>query len=558
MILPTLEPIPKPTSVNELFELRRFWDRFVAKTRSFMKALPLWTILLTVVSWLSVLHCIAAQTTPAEAPAPLNSKPLQQEKRRSENNVQGGQRGGEGQLRGGQGKGGGSKLGNYTEPPPANRVPEHPFNIVLGRPTDSSVTIRVLFHEKAEVYVEYGLESGKLDRTTSSVWMEAKEPQDFRLERLQSNHRYFYRLVSKRAGAKRERSDEYHFQTQRAAGSSFVFSVTSDSHLDENTSGEVYLRTLANALRDDTDFHLELGDTFMTGKYVQPEFSEPQYLAQRFYLGSLCHSASLFIALGNHDGESGSRGSTAWATHMRKRLFPNPEPDGFYTGNDQKEPNVGLPQNYFQWTWGDAQFIVLDPFRYTTARGRENNNWSWTLGSHQYQWLKRSLEEVDAKYRFVFLHHLVGGSTTNNRGGVEVASLWEWGGKGGDGVDAFSKQRPGWEMPIHDLLVKHGVSIVFHGHDHLFIKQDLDGIVYQLVPQPGHPRFGNTNSAKEYGYLNGETQSSSGYIRVRVGPESTRADYVRTYLDAQETLTRRNGDVSYSYTVPSRVHPSSK
>ena len=104
-------------------------------------------------------------------------------------------------------------------------------------------------------------------------------------------------------------------------------------------------------------------------------------------------------------------------------------------------------------------------------------------------------------------------------------------------------------MPIHDLLVKHGVSIVFHGHDHLFIKQDLDGIVYQEVPQPGHLRSGNTNTAKEYGYLSGEIQSSSGYVRVRVGQEETRVDCVRTYLPAAESQFKRNGDVSYSYIV---------
>ncbi|MBU6173946.1 MAG: metallophosphoesterase, partial [Planctomycetes bacterium] len=124
--------------------------------------------------------------------------------------------------------------------------------------------------------------------------------------------------------------------------------------------------------------------------------------------------------------------------------------------------------------------------------------------------------------------------------------------KGITGENEFAKQRPGWEMPIHDLLVKHGVSIVFHGHDHLFIKQDLDGIVYQEIPQPGHPRSGNTNSAKEYGYVSGEIQSSSGFVRVRVGEESARADYVRTYLPNAESQSRKNGDVSFSYTVPGR------
>ncbi len=453
---------------------------------------------------------------------------------------------------------GGSGLGNYTEPPPANNVPDHLYNIILGKPTNNESSIRVLFHRNATAYVIYGSESSKLSARSPSHKFKAKETHDFVLNKLQPNSRYFYKLVYQIESNEEQSSDEYSFHTQRIEGSPFVFTVTADSHLDENTSGEVYLRTLANASIDNPDFHFELGDTFMTGKYVKPELSEPQYMAQRYYLGSLCHSASLFFVLGNHDGESGSRGSTVWATQTRKRLFPNPEPNRFYTGNDQREQGVGLPQNYYQWKWGDAQFIVLDPFRYTTQRSRNGSNWPWTLGEIQYRWLKSSLQNVEAKYRFVFIHHLVGGSPMNNRGGVEVARLWEWGGKNLEGEDEFSMQRPGWDMPIHDLLVKHGVSIVFHGHDHLFIKQDLDGIVYQEVPQPGHPRSGNTNTAKEYGYLSGEIQSSSGFIRVRVGRDESRADYVRTYLPAAESQSERNGDVSYSYTVRGKSTITSK
>ena len=96
------------------------------------------------------------------------------------------------------------------------------------------------------------------------------------------------------------------------------------------------------------------------------------------------------------------------------------------------------------------------------------------------------------------------------------------------------------------MLVEHGASVVFHGHDHMFIKQELDRIVYQLVPQPGHPRSG-TKSAQEYGYVSGDIQGSSGFIRVRVTGDSARVDYVRTYLAVAETGNRRNGDVTYSY-----------
>ncbi len=387
-------------------------------------------------------------------------------------------------------------------------------------------------------------------------------------------------------------SDEYVFHTQRAVGSSFSFSVTADSHLDENSSGEVYTQTLRNALAARPDFHLELGDTFMTGKYVKPEYSYGQYLAQRYYMSHLCNSAALFFVLGNHDGESAGRASFDWATSTRKSLFPNPSPNSFYSGNMAKEPNVGFPEDYYAWQWGDAQFICLDPYRYTISKRRggrggqgqggqgqgsqgkggqnasnnanantngggqpgaqsnsspDDSNWYWTLGEAQYRWLKTELAKP-AKYRFVFIHHLVGGAVQNQRGGVEVAKLWEWGGQNTQGDMEFDKYRPGWGKPIHQMLVESGVSVVFHGHDHIFVKQDLDGIVYQEVPQPSHARAGNTRTATEYGYLAGEIQPSSGYVRVRVEPKGARVDYVRTYV-SDGKIDARNGEVSYSYLV---------
>jgi len=454
---------------------------------------------------------------------------------------------------GGQRKGnngGGSRLGGYETPPPANNVPAHLFNIVMGRLTDRSVTLRVLFHENRDGEVTYGTKGDESASKTKPVQFKAGQPVDVVLDSLAANKRYYYRLVFRKPGEDSNRtSDEFTFHTQRAAGSSFTFTVQADSHLDENTSGEVYLRTLANALADQPDFHFGLGDTFMTGKYVRPELSHPQYLAQRYYLGHLCHSAAFFFALGNHDGEAGNRGSNLWATTTRKRYFPNPMPDGFYTGNNQRERGIGLPENYYQFHWGNCQFIVLDPFRYTTTRNRggdTKDNWFWTLGEKQYQWLRKELADSDATFRFVFLHHLVGGSDRNSRGGAEAAPFWEWGGTGISGEYEFDKRRSGWGKPIHQLLVEHGASVVFHGHDHMFIKQDLDGVVYQLVPQPGHPRSG-TKSATEYGYLGGEIQGSSGHVRVRVNGDSARVDYVRAYLPKAESSGRMNGEVSYSY-----------
>lgn len=215
------------------------------------------------------------------------------------------------------------------------------------------------------------------------------------------------------------------------------------------------------------------------------------------------------------------------------------------------DPVAGPLEDYYAWEWGDALFVVLDPFLYTKQRGRAGDNWGWTLGTEQYRWLQSTLEHSRARYKLVFLHHLVGGADSQ-RGGVEAAKNFEWGGLNADGTPGFAAYRPGWAMPIHELLVKGGVSMVLHGHDHLFARQELDGIVYQEVPQPAFPRYENARSAAEYGYVNGVILGSPGHLRLRFAPQGITVDYVRPYLPAAENSTRHNRDVSYSYVVRAR------
>jgi hypothetical protein len=53
-----------------------------------------------------------------------------------------------------------------------------------------------------------------------------------------------------------------------------------------------------------------------------------------------------------------------------------------------------------------------------------------------------------------------------------------------DGTEGFKEHRSGWTMPVHQLLVRNDVAAVFKGHDNFYARQDLDGIVYQMIPQP--------------------------------------------------------------------------
>lgn len=439
---------------------------------------------------------------------------------------------------GGNGRKPASKAGNVFR----TEVPEHPVDVILGRPTQTSVVLRVLSYADAEACVAWGIASGQTDRVTAVQPLRAGEPADLVLGGLRPDTAYAYRLRLRAPGAPEFRDEpEARFHTARAPGSPFVFTVTADPHLDDRTDPEVYRRTLLNAAADMPDFHIDLGDTFMTEKHPTRETAAKQYLAQRYYFGLVCRSAPLFLALGNHDGE-GSRefegdGDSlgAWSTRMRTRYFPNPVPDGFYTGNARPDPFVGLPQNYYAWTWGDALLVVLDPFRWGQQPRGVDDNWMRTLGEDQYRWLARTLEASRARHKLVFIHHLVGGTTREGRGGAEAAPHFEWGGRSLNGADEFAARRPGWPMPIADLLRKHGVGIVFHGHDHFFARQESGGIVYQLVPQPGNPggpavpRF-----AAEAVYRDGDLLGGSGYMRVAVSPSEVRVRYIRTAGQAPE------------------------
>lgn len=416
-------------------------------------------------------------------------------------------------------------------------VPASPYSLILGRPTPRAVTLRVLASSDMDGFVRYWNEAGLRSNVTSTVRFKSGEPADVVIGSLDGNSRYRYQFCH-RSGASGDFTSgaEYSFHTPRAAGSAFTFTITADSHLDENTSPAIYRQTLLNALSDKPDFHIDLGDTFMTDKRRgRPGDAFPQYLAQRYYFGQLCHTVPLFLVLGNHDGEFGSM--IEESTRMRKTFFPNPGPDTFYTGSSN--------ENYYAWEWGDALFVIVDPYRYSRGNKGGSDPWAMTLGKPQYDWLAATLRRSRARFKFIFIHQLVGGFDKAGRGGVEAASLYEWGGHEKSGKDTFAANRPGWEKPIHALLVETGVSAVFHGHDHFYAHQELGGIAYQLVPQPGHPGEGSVGQAANYGYRGGDSRPGTGYLRVSVSSSGTAVEFVRTTAAGDD----RASSVACRYTI---------
>ncbi len=438
-------------------------------------------------------------------------------------------------------------------------VPTHDADIVLCRPTATGVTASVLVYAGASGQIHFGLTPEKLDQQSPVQALTAGEPASIVLDGLMPDQQYFYQFEARSESGQLLASPPVSsFHTQRAPGSAFTFAIQADSHLDGATNPAVYLETLNNEREAKADFLIDLGDTFMTDKHPDRESAHRQYLAQRYYFGQVAHATPLFLVLGNHDGESGRLAAGpdslgVWSNGMRKKYFPNPVPDSFYTGNSAAHAEAGLLENYYAWTWGDALFVVLDPFWYTGTSNRGPTAfWDRSLGDAQYRWLVQTLSQSKAAHKFVFIHHLVGGADKNARGGAEASHFFEWGGHELDGSEAFDARRPGWSEPIHDLMLSLGVSAVFHGHDHFFMKQERDGVVYQLLPQPGHKGQGSSRSAAEYGYIAGDIETGSGYLRVSVRPESATVAFMRTPLSAGGSGASPNAEVAYEYTIPAR------
>jgi hypothetical protein len=450
-----------------------------------------------------------------------------------------------------------SQRGARQEAPAAflTDVPAQKYDIILTRPARDTVTASILAYGALEGYVGYGDASNKYTCKTALQSFPSSQPVQLAITGLMPGTRYYYRFYTRPTGTTPfEASAEASFCTAKPQHTPFEFTVTADSHLDEHTLPDIYLATMRSAARDGPDFHIDLGDTFMTEKHVDRASAAKQYLAQRYYFSQVARSAPLFLVLGNHDGETvreqdGTANSLAvWSNAERKQYFPMPRPDAFYSGNDAVHALAGDLQDYYAWEWGDAQFIVLDPFWYTPRQRGGDDNWARTLGRAQYDWLRRTLEASHAKFKFVFIHHLVGGLGRDARGGSEAAPFFEWGGKNADGTDGFASHRSGWGKPIHQLMMDNHVAVVFHGHDHLFAKQDLDGIVYQEVPQPGWEGRFDEDRVKEYGYVKGTILPSSGYMRVSVADKIATVEYVR--VESQRRgVGETKASVAYKYTI---------
>ena len=312
--------------------------------------------------------------------------------------------------------------------------------------------------------------------------------------------------------------------TERLPGDPFTFSLITDSHIspiefeagstEANGYVENTLQTIAaEAAAESPDFVINLGDMldFHQFGFNQPPsdgwFTRVGYLNYRRLLGDLSGEAAHFAVIGNWDGENGCFTAEEIARSRDARLvyMPGPSPDTYPEGGSGAE-------DYYAFTWGDALFVVLNVMSYTTTWHLLSSDPGlpddWTLGDAQLTWLTQTLRDSTSRWKFLFIHHTVGGAAGNaanaayGRGGGQAAYVGE-------------------QAIVQDLMESFGVQIFFYGHDHVFTDMVVGGVHYTLPGSAGAPwKF----TQAETGYE--QYWSDSGHARVRVTPETVDVQFI--------------------------------
>lgn len=271
--------------------------------------------------------------------------------------------------------------------------------------TKTSIRIGLEGAEPAAAVVEYG---ARLPMTEKIRIEESRAIHHVELTGLKPATQYFYRVTLLRAGSEDDvlsRTPVRTFQTAVNDDDAFGFTVIGDTQNNPSVTGRIAEH--AYALRP--NFQIHVGDIVGTGDKKREwtdEFFRPSV--------PLMSRVPLYPVLGNHEDD----------THWFYDYFNLPKPEYYYT-----------------FTYGNAQFFMVDTNRPVGP------------DSEQGKWLDRELASSKARWKIVCHHHPIYSSDENDHGDTHRATST-------------------WGAPKHQILAavyeKHNVDIVFNGHIHLY------------------------------------------------------------------------------------------
>ena len=222
----------------------------------------------------------------------------------------------------------------------------------------------------------------------------------------------------------------------------FSFAVIGDNR----TGDDIYRKIISQVMERKPAFIVNNGD--------QIEKPGNREMWANFWEMSKAVTVPYFLTVGNHDAHPAVEGS-----------------------EQTYKEQVNLPGNelYYSFVAGNSLFVALD----SSIKGEDKR-----IKGEQVKWLEQVLAGSTQKHTFVFVHH----------------PLYPEKGKGkhhGNSLDRYKGERD----RLQALFVKHGVAMVFLGHEHLYLRQTVDGIPHIIAGGGGAPLYAKDEDGGFHHYV---------------------------------------------------------
>jgi 3',5'-cyclic AMP phosphodiesterase CpdA len=226
----------------------------------------------------------------------------------------------------------------------------------------------------------------------------------------------------------------------------FSFVVFGDNRAGDPACDAVYQKVIAAAIERKPDLIINTGDLVNTPGKLE-DWS-------KFWEMSKPIKVPYFLTVGNHDVHPMVKGS--------ERIY---------------REQVDLPGNerYYSFQAGNSLFVVLDA---------NLDNEEKKITGEQLKWLESVLAKGTQKHTFVFVHQPL--FPDKNKGKHH-----------GNSLDRYPKERDA----LQALFVKNKVTMVFTGHEHLYLRKTVDNIPHVIAGGGGAPLYGKDDEGGFYHFV---------------------------------------------------------
>ena len=215
------------------------------------------------------------------------------------------------------------------------------------------------------------------------------------------------------------------------SAATFSFAVIGDTKVfsADNPNGNLQ-KAVASIVKDNVNFSFIMGDLVHScdgGSKCEASFAEWKSVMKPIL-------DKTYEVMGNHDRTGGSSADAVWQKEFN---LPTNGPSGF-------------SELTYSFDYSNSHFVVLNTEK---PKGQ-------VVDSAQRDWLEKDLTANKKENVFVFYHEPAYQTAQNKD----------------DSLDANPKERDA----LWAILVKHNVTAVFNGHEHIFSRKKV-GNIYQFV-----------------------------------------------------------------------------